>query len=209
LIVAGFVLKDVGAPVIFWQERIGRNGRKFLLYKFRTYRAPFDSLGRPIPEKERLSRIGRAVRATRLDEIPQLVNILRGHMSLIGPRPLLPIDQPEDPQTRLSVSPGVTGWAQVNGGNLVTTEEKNALDIWYIRKASLGLDLRIALRTVGYFFQGERKDRAAIEEALRWRHKAIEIDNLLFTDEPRREEKLPPFKPAGESGNAKNGLVAG
>jgi lipopolysaccharide/colanic/teichoic acid biosynthesis glycosyltransferase len=205
--VAGFVFFDVGAPVIFWQERIGRNGRKFLLYKFRTYRAPFDHLGRSIPEEERLSRIGRAVRATRLDEIPQLVNILRGHMSLIGPRPLLPVDQPNDPLARLAVSPGVTGWAQVNGGNLITAEEKDALDVWYIRNASLGLDLKIALRTLGYFFRGEVKNNAALEEALRWRHKIAEIDNLLFTESATTNGHEKTYQP-GEHGDGLNAEVA-
>ena len=94
--VAAIVAFDVGAPVVFWQERIGRNGRRFLLYKFRTYRAPFDREGRAVPREARMSNIGALVRKSRFDEIPQLWNILRGEMSLIGPRPLLPVDQPED-----------------------------------------------------------------------------------------------------------------
>ena len=172
LVVAAVVAFDVGAPVIFWQERLGRGGRKFLLYKFRTYSAPFDRKGRPLVGDERLSKIGRFVRMTRLDEIPQLLNVLQGDMSLIGPRPLLPVDQPADPKTRLMVRPGVTGWAQVNGGNLVTPEEKDALDSWYIRHASISLDLDIGLRTLAYFMQGERKGRSAIDAALTWRSKA-------------------------------------
>ena len=170
LIVAGFALADVGAPVLFWQERIGRGGKKFLLFKVRTYRAPFDAKGQPLPESKRVSRIGRAIRATRLDEIPQLYNILRGDMSLIGPRPLLPVDQPADPRVRLSVRPGVTGWAQINGGVQLTPEEKDALDVWYIRHASLSFDLRIAWRTIAYFVHGERRTHAAVDQALNSRH---------------------------------------
>ena len=138
---------DVGPPIIFWQQRIGRGGERFVLYKFRTYRAPFEANGRPIERDSRLSNLGQFIRRTRLDEIPQLFNILRGDMSLIGPRPLLPIDQPRDPSTRLRVRPGVTGWAQVNGGTLVSPEEKDALDTWYICHASVFLDLRILCRT--------------------------------------------------------------
>jgi len=172
LMVAGVVAFDVGAPIFFWQQRIGRHGRKFLLYKFRTYRAPFDRQGRARSAAERLSKVGAAVRKTRLDEVPQLLNVLRGDMSLIGPRPLLPVDQPADPQTRLMVRPGVTGWAQVNGGVLLTPEEKDALDSWYIRHASPRLDLEIAWRTLVYFIQGERKGAAALEAAARWRSEA-------------------------------------
>jgi len=170
LIVAAFALVDVGAPVLFWQERIGRGGKKFLLFKVRTYRAPFDADGNTLPESMRISRIGRAIRATRLDEIPQLFNILRGDMSLVGPRPLLPVDQPADPRVRLSVRPGVTGWAQINGGVKLTPEEKDALDVWYIRHASLSFDLKIAWLTIAYFVHGERRSDSAVKQALNSRH---------------------------------------
>jgi lipopolysaccharide/colanic/teichoic acid biosynthesis glycosyltransferase len=173
-IVAATVAFDVGAPVVFWQERVGREGRRFLLYKFRTYQAPFDRAGRAVPREARMSKVGALVRRSRLDEIPQLWNVLRGEMSLIGPRPLLPVDQPEDARTRLMVRPGVTGWAQVNGATLVTAEEKDALDAWYIHHASPALDLRIALKTAAYLVRGERKDDAAIEAAFRWRLDALE-----------------------------------
>lgn len=160
------VLVDVGTPLLFWQERLGRGGRRFLVYKFRTYRAPFDWRGEPVPEERRLSRLGKFIRATRLDEIPQLLNILVGDMSLIGPRPLLPHDQPSDPTLRLQVPPGITGWAQVNGGNLVTPQEKDALDIWYIRNASWILDLRIVFKTIIVAVSGERLDRRAVDDAI-------------------------------------------
>ncbi|WP_157235170.1 sugar transferase [Methylosinus sp. LW4] len=166
--VAYVVFIDVGAPVFFWQQRIGKNGQKFLLYKFRTYRAPFNEKGRPVPEERRLSRVGRFIRASRLDEIPQLYNVLAGHMSLIGPRPLLPQDQPADPGPRLSVRPGVTGWAQINGGTIVTPEEKNALDLWYIKHACLRLDLDIVIGTLLVALAGEKLNGRAVEHAIRW-----------------------------------------
>jgi len=185
LLVAVATRLDVGAPVIFWQQRIGRSGRIFVLYKFRTYRAPFDRKGAPVESERRISSLGRLIRATRLDEIPQLLNILGGDMSLIGPRPLLPEDQPRDPTTRLSVRPGVTGWAQVNGGTLVRPEEKDALDAWYILNASILLDLLICWRTAMVVLKGERRDPVAIAAALGYRKTSQEIDERLSVETPR------------------------
>lgn len=182
--VAGVTLFDVGTPVLFWQQRVGRKGRKFLLYKFRTYHAPFDKTGRRIPEAERLSKIGRAIRTSRLDEIPQLYNVLVGHMSLIGPRPLLPHDQPRDPSLRLGVRPGVTGWAQINGGTIVTPEEKNALDVWYIQHASLWLDLQIAFRTMLVALTGVKMNHSVIDQAMLWRGQ-----NTHFFDPSNNDER--------------------
>jgi lipopolysaccharide/colanic/teichoic acid biosynthesis glycosyltransferase len=172
IVVAGLIATDVGVPVLFWQQRIGRHGRKFLLYKFRTYRAPYDSAGNEIPEEQRLSNIGRFVRSSRLDEIPQLYNILVGDMSLIGPRPLLPHDQPLDPHLRLLVRPGITGWAQINGATMLTPEEKEALDVWYVRHASLALDLRILLGTLRVTLTGQKIKPATVHETLQWRQSA-------------------------------------
>ncbi len=172
LAVCALVLMDVGAPVLFWQERVGRNGRRFLLYKFRTYAAPFDWRGQPVPAERRLSAIGRFIRATRLDEMPQLLNVLIGDMSLIGPRPLLPQDQPADPSVRLMVRPGITGWAQVNGGTAISADEKDALDFWYIQHASLWLDLKVLVHTLIIVTTGERLNRNAIRQAVRWRETA-------------------------------------
>ncbi len=169
VIVAALTYFDVGAPVLFWQQRVGRHGRKFLLYKFRTYHAPFDKSGRRIPDEQRLSKIGRFIRSTRLDEIPQLYSVLVGDMSLIGPRPLLPHDQPKDPRTRLLVRPGITGWAQINGGTAIGPEEKDALDIWYIRHASFALDLRIVFSTLMVALTGEKQNHSTVENAVRWR----------------------------------------
>lgn len=169
VVVACVTLIDVGAPALFWQWRVGLHGQKFRLYKIRTYRAPFNGHGDRVPEERRLSRVGRIIRATRLDEIPQLLNVLVGDMSLIGPRPLLPQDQPIDPSFRLSVRPGITGWAQIKGGCAVTPEDKDALDAWYVRNASLMLDLRILVGTLFFLITGEKLNLAAIEEANRSR----------------------------------------
>ena len=142
------VMIDVGSPVLFWQERTGWRGRPFLIYKYRTLRAPFDSEGRPALADRQPSAIGRFLRATRIDELPQLINVLLGDMSLIGPRPLLPEDQPSNTALRLSVRPGISGWAQVNGAKLVTKEDKVKFDEWYVRNASLWVDMKIALMTL-------------------------------------------------------------
>jgi lipopolysaccharide/colanic/teichoic acid biosynthesis glycosyltransferase len=197
--VAAFYLAllDVGAPAIFWQERIGRNGRKFFLYKFRTYRAPFGKDGAPLPEHRRLSALGRLMRTCRLDELPQLLNVLVGDMSLIGPRPLLPRDQPGDPRIRLSVRPGITGWAQINGGTRVTPGEKDALDAWYIRHASLWLDLKIALYTLRVGLTGEALNPAAVSEALRFQ-RAKGAAGSASAAEPLPRASLP----ACEAGSA-------
>ena len=154
LVVAGLVFLDVGLPVLFWQERLGWQRRSFLLYKFRTLAAPFDPDGNLVLAGRRPSFIGRMLRATRMDELPQLLNVLFGDMSLIGPRPLLPEDQPADPTIRLSVRPGVTGWAQVNGGKLLDKEEKAKFDEWYVRNMSLWLELRIIMMTVQMMLRG-------------------------------------------------------
>ena len=165
LIASALVLFDLGAPVVFWQKRIGRNGRGFLVYKFRTLHSPFDGEGQPNPNGDHRSWIGNFLRRTRIDELPQLFNVLVGEMSLIGPRPLLPKDQPANCNLRLLARPGITGWAQVNGGNLITTEEKGALDDWYIQNASLWLDLRTLLFTLSFLFTGERRFEQAVRDA--------------------------------------------
>jgi lipopolysaccharide/colanic/teichoic acid biosynthesis glycosyltransferase len=154
--VSVLVALDVGTPLVFWQRRLGQGGRGFQIYKFRTMQSPFDRLGESLPEEQRLSAIGRLLRKTELDELPQLLNVLVGEMSLVGPRPLMPEDQPANPAIRLMVRPGITGWAQVNGGKQITNEEKGDLDEWYIRNASPWLDLRILLLTCRYVLVGNR-----------------------------------------------------
>jgi lipopolysaccharide/colanic/teichoic acid biosynthesis glycosyltransferase len=164
-LVALIVALDVGFPVIFWQQRPGLYGRPFKLYKFRTMRAPHDKhLGR-IPDDQRSSAVGQILRRTRLDELPQLYNVLVGDMSLIGPRPLLPCDQSPDYVGRLLMRPGITGWAQVNGGRIIPTFDKLILDIWYVQNASLVLDLTIVVRTIKMVLFGDRIDTDAVNQA--------------------------------------------
>lgn len=139
----------MGPPVLFRQQRPGLHGQPFTLLKFRTMRTGAGT------DAERLTPFGRWLRATSLDELPELLNVLKGDMSLVGPRPLLPeylpLYSPEQAR-RHEVRPGLTGWAQVNGRNAQSWEERFRLDVWYIDHRSLGLDLRILLRTVGQVF---------------------------------------------------------
>jgi sugar transferase EpsL len=148
---AALVYADVGRPVLFRQPRVGLAGRVFELIKFRTMKDAVDRDGRPLPDGERLSRIGRLLRASSLDELPQLINVLRGEMSLVGPRPLpveyLPRYSPQQAR-RHEVQPGITGLAQVAGRNALSWPEKFALDVYYVDHQSLGLDLAILARTV-------------------------------------------------------------
>jgi lipopolysaccharide/colanic/teichoic acid biosynthesis glycosyltransferase len=119
-----------------------------------------------IADERRTTAIGGALRRTRVDELPQLFNVLCGQMSLVGPRPLLPLDLPKDNSERLSMRPGITGWAQVNGGRLASVTEKGALDLWYARNAGFWLDLWILLLTVRTVLQGERINPSALGQAL-------------------------------------------
>ena len=156
---------DLGWPIMFWQKRLGYQGQPFLIYKFRTLHPPYDQLGNFVEESQRASRFGSFLRRLRLDELPQLWNVFTGDMSFVGPRPLLPIDQPKRSQLRLQMRPGVTGWAQINGGREITPEEKGVLDEWYVRNASVWLDIRIILRTVGTVLFGDRYRVSHVAEA--------------------------------------------
>jgi len=141
----------MGTPAVFRQNRPGLHGRPFRLVKFRTMSNATDRSGRLLPDAERLTAVGSFMRKTSLDELPQLWNVLRGDMSLVGPRPLmmqyLPRYSPEQAR-RHDVLPGITGWSQVHGRNSLTWEEKFALDVWYVDHRSIGLDLRILALTV-------------------------------------------------------------
>jgi lipopolysaccharide/colanic/teichoic acid biosynthesis glycosyltransferase len=165
LLITFVVAFDVGFPVIFWQQRPGLYGRPFKLFKFRTMRAPHDKHQRRIADDQRSSVVGQILRRTRLDELPQLYNVLLGDMSLIGPRPLLPCDQAPDYAARLFVRPGITGWAQVNGGRIISTSDKLMLDVWYVQNASLLRDLTIILRTVKMILVGDRINIEAVNQA--------------------------------------------
>ncbi|UOK72819.1 sugar transferase [Ancylobacter polymorphus] len=170
LIVAVLVALDVGNPVLFWQERWGRFGRRLRLYKFRTMRPAHDTDGSRIEEARRTSRIGNFLRKTRLDELPQLFHILLGEMSFVGPRPLLASEQSSAFTGRLAVRPGLTGWAQVHGGRLISVDDKAAMDLWYIRNASFQLDFVIALKTVRMVLNGDRTEDSVVVTA--WREVA-------------------------------------
>jgi lipopolysaccharide/colanic/teichoic acid biosynthesis glycosyltransferase len=156
---------SIGRPVLFWQQRPGLGGHPFRLYKFRTLGTAFGTDGRRLSDAERMGGVGAFLRGTRLDELPQLFNILRGDMSFIGPRPLLPRDQDPAYRARLLVRPGLTGWAQVVGGRAISAEDKAALDVWYVRNARLSLDLKIAVKTIPIILFGETISRALIEKA--------------------------------------------
>ena len=158
-------LFDIGAPVTFWQLRPGRFGRSIKLYKFRTMRPAYDRDRRKRADVERVSAIGHFLRRTRLDELPQLWNILIGEMSFVGPRPLLPVDQSPESNVRLLIRPGLTGWAQVKGGRDVEPMDKAALDISYMLEASLARDFEILRLTIPMVVNGERIDQAAIRSA--------------------------------------------
>lgn len=150
-VVAGLIFVFLGRPLLFRQVRIGKDNREFLLLKFRTMRDDRDHLGRPLADSERLPWLGKVLRAASLDELPQLWNVLRGEMSLIGPRPLLPEYLPKyTPRQakRHLVKPGITGLAQVKGRNSLSWEERFELDVYYVEHQSLWLDLHIAWMTV-------------------------------------------------------------
>jgi lipopolysaccharide/colanic/teichoic acid biosynthesis glycosyltransferase len=152
------VRRRLGSPVLFVQERGGRGGSTFRLLKFRTMLDAVDRDGRPLPDEERLTPFGERLRRTSLDELPELVNVLRGEMSLVGPRPLLAdyLGRYSPQQARRhEVRPGLTGWTQVNGRNGLTWPEKFDLDVWYVDHVSLGLDLRILWRTVAAVLRPE------------------------------------------------------
>jgi lipopolysaccharide/colanic/teichoic acid biosynthesis glycosyltransferase len=145
------IRREMGSPVLFRQTRPGRHGKPFTMIKLRTMRDATDDKGTPLADAERLTQLGRFLRSSSLDELPELWNVLKGEMSLVGPRPLLmeylPLYSPEQGR-RHDVRPGVTGWAQINGRNAINWEQKFALDVWYVDNQSLLLDLRILWLTI-------------------------------------------------------------
>lgn len=145
------VRRKLGSPVLFTQVRPGLHGKPFRMVKFRTMTDARDASGALLPDAQRLTPFGRFLRASSLDELPELWNVLRGEMSLVGPRPLLieylPLYSPEQAR-RHEVRPGITGWAQVNGRNAISWEDKFKLDVWYVDNSSLLLDIKILWLTV-------------------------------------------------------------
>ena len=151
LILAWMIRRKRGGPVLFRQLRPGKNGAPFQMIKFRTMREATDGSGRPLPDSERMTPFGSFLRASSLDELPELWNVLKGEMSLVGPRPLLMQYLPlytAAQNRRHEVRPGVTGWAQVNGRNSLSWDEKFKLDVWYVENRSLWLDVKILFLTV-------------------------------------------------------------
>ncbi len=171
LVVVGLIIwVKEGSPVIFRQMRPGLRGEVFTLYKFRTMRNAVDRKGKPLPDDQRLTKLGMFLRSTSLDELPELVNILRGEMSLVGPRPLL-VDYlgrySSEQFRRHEVLPGITGWAQINGRNALSWEEKFRLDVWYVDHWSLWLDIKILALTIWKVIKREgisQPGQATIEE---------------------------------------------
>lgn len=149
--VAYKVKKNLGSPVLFRQVRPGLNGKPFEMIKFRTMKDAMDAQGNPLPDSERLTPFGKMLRSTSLDEMPELWNVIRGDMSVVGPRPLLMEYLPlynEEQAKRHNVRPGMTGHAQVNGRNAISWEEKFKLDTWYVENQSTLLDFKIMFKTV-------------------------------------------------------------
>ena len=158
LIVALLIRVNLGSPVLFRQTRPGLHGKPFEMIKFRSMLDAYDDDGQPLPNEQRLTRFGKLLRSTSLDELPELWNVLKGDMSLVGPRPLLVEYLPlynEHQARRHEMRPGVTGWAQVNGRNAISWEQKFDYDVWYVDNHSLLLDLKILLLTVKKVFVRE------------------------------------------------------
>jgi sugar transferase EpsL len=150
-LIALVVWLTIGPPILFLQPRPGLYGKPLTLFKFRTMSDARDDEGNLLPDADRLTAFGRFLRSTSLDELPELINVLRGEMSLVGPRPLLPEYLPHysiETYRRHNVLPGLTGWAQVNGRNAISWEDKFALDVWYVNNWSVWLDIKIIVLTV-------------------------------------------------------------
>ena len=170
LIVTGLIYCKIGSPVLFCQPRPGLRGNSFIIYKFRTMTDTRDAEGNLLPDEERLTSLGIWLRKLSLDEMPQLINVIKGELSLVGPRPLLmeylPLYSPEQAR-RHDVKPGITGWAQVNGRNAISWEEKFRLDVWYVDHQSFWLDIKILWLTVIKVFRREginQKGMATMEK---------------------------------------------
>lgn len=156
IVVAIMVRIKLGSPILFTQDRIGKDNKTFKMMKFRTMKDVIDKNGNLLPDSERLTSFGKLLRSTSLDELPELINILKGDMSLIGPRPLLVEYLPlysKEQKRRHDVLPGLTGWAQINGRNAISWNEKFKLDIFYVDNWSVGLDLKIFFLTFYKLFK--------------------------------------------------------
>jgi sugar transferase EpsL len=170
VLVAAFVRLRLGTPILFRQQRPGLHGIPFTIYKFRTMTDARDALGNLLPDVDRLTPFGRFLRSTSLDELPELLNVLKGEMSLVGPRPLLMqyLDRYTPTQMRRhEVKPGITGWAQINGRNAISWDKRLALDVWYVDHWSIRFDIRILLLTFWEVIKREginQSEHATMEE---------------------------------------------
>ncbi|HAB44502.1 MAG TPA: sugar transferase [Acinetobacter sp.] len=177
--VAYKVKKNLGSPVLFHQVRPGLHGKPFEMIKFRTMKDAVDEQGNPLPDSERLTPFGQMLRSTSLDEMPELWNVIKGDMSIVGPRPLLmeylPLYSPEQAK-RHDVRPGMTGHAQVNGRNAIGWEEKFKLDTWYVENQSIWLDFKIMFKTVHKVLA--KDDISAEGEATMTKFTGTKTDNL-------------------------------
>lgn len=180
-VVAVLIARDMGRPVVFRQDRPGRRGELFTMYKFRTMREPSEGESRFLSDAERLTALGKFLRKTSLDELPELFNVLVGDMSLVGPRPLLEsylAKYTPEQARRHDVRPGITGWAQVNGRQNIPFSKRLALDVWYVDNQSLGLDVKILLRTIRQAIFGDGVDSG---------QSLTEVDDLGFFSEEEKD----------------------
>ena len=173
------VASTMGSPVLFRQVRPGLHGRPFAVFKFRTMRDALGPDGNPLPDAQRLTPFGATMRRLSLDELPQLINVLKGDMSLVGPRPLLmeylPLYTPEQ-MRRHDVMPGITGWSQVCGRNAISWDEKFALDVWYVDHRSFWLDLRILFMTASRVWSGSGVAKAGFVTTDKFRGSARDAE---------------------------------
>ncbi len=169
-----------GAGAFFFQERPGKNGKIFKVVKFKTMTDERDAEGKLLPDADRLTKVGRFVRSTSIDELPQLWNVFKGDMSLIGPRPLLPRYIPyytEEELHRHDVRPGITGWAQCHGRNEVSWDEKLSMDVWYVKNINFMLDLKIILATLYKVIKRDSVEVEGVEALDTYRLRTNQINN--------------------------------
>ena len=191
ILIGFFVRMKIGSPILFRQERPGLRGRPFVIYKFRTMADERDGNGNLLPDGERLTRFGQIFRKASMDELPELFNVIKGEMSIVGPRPLLMqyLDRYTSEQMRRhEVKPGITGWAQVNGRNAISWEDKFKLDVWYVDNWSVWLDVKIIFLTIWKILRREninQPGQATAEEFLGYdfgRKKAQKAQNGLVDE---------------------------
>lgn len=175
VIVAWQISRKLGSPVLFRQLRPGKDGKPFEMVKFRTMRDAVDASGNPLPDEQRMTSLGSFLRSSSLDELPGLLNVLKGDMSLVGPRPLLMEYLPlysKEQHRRHEVRPGVTGWAQINGRNAISWEDKFKLDVWYVDNYSFFLDIKIIVLTVYKVIKKESISHVNTEASSRFKGEA-------------------------------------